>query len=127
MRKLSFVVIVLLALAAATSAQTEKCFKYQGGGFDDEIRLSVNGNAVQGELSVGRTNSKMPTRLYRFTGTLSKGVTTLRFAGGKVPTAFPRDGDRLTATLSSSGGDKLMVNLWYGSRKAYSATFVQCE
>ena len=102
----------------------EKCFRYQGGGFDDEIRLTIDGSNVKGEFSVGRTNSKMPTRMYKFTGMLAKGVISMNFVDGKVPTAFERIGDKMTATLS---GKNLNVKLSEGSQEVYTATFAPCD
>jgi hypothetical protein len=115
----------ILAFASFAMAQ-EKCFKHQGDGFDHELRLTVNGSSVTGELSVGHTNSEMPTRLYKFTGTISKNVITMRFSGGTVPNAFPKIGNRMTATLAGSG-QSLVVKLSNGSRQVYSATFEPCS
>lgn len=103
---------------------SEKCFNYSGGGFDDEIRLTINGSEARGQLSVGRTNSEMPTRMYPFTGTISNGVLTMVFADGKAPTAFERTGDKMTATLSGQG---LTVKVSEGTQEVYSAIFRPCD
>ena len=116
----------LILIFAGFAAAQEKCFKHQGDGFDHEITLTIKGSTVTGGFSVGRTNSEMPTRLYRFTGTISKNVITLKFSGGAVPNAFPKSGNRMTATLAGSG-QKLVVKLSNGSRQVYSATFDACS
>jgi hypothetical protein len=123
--KIIGLISLILAFTGFAMAQ-EKCFKHQGDGFDHELRLSINGSRVTGELSVGRTNSEMPTRLYKFTGTMSKNVITLKFSGGAVPNAFPKSGNRMTVTLAGSG-QKLVVKLSNGSRQVYSANFEPCS
>ena len=124
-------ILVLLAVflfqcapAAMNAAMDkEKCFKYSGGGFDDEIRLTIDGSNVKGVLSVSRTNSEMPTRMYEFTGTLSKGVISMKFVDGKMPTAFEHTGDKMAATLS---GNNLSVKLSEGTNEVYTARFTPC-
>ena len=123
-----FVLLALFLFQCAPAAMNaamdkEKCFTYSGGGFDDEIRLTIDGNNVKGVLSVGRTNSEMPTRMYEFTGTLSKGEKSRNFADGKMPTAFERTGDKMTATLS---GKDLSVKLSEGTQDVYTARFTPC-
>lgn len=121
--KIFLLLFALMFACDPAVMSSEKCFKYSGGGFDDEIRLTVNGTDVTGALSVGRTNSEMPTRLYQFTGTVSKGVMTLRFENGAMPTAFERTGDKMTAEMS---GKNLVVKVVDGSKEVYSATFTPC-
>lgn len=120
-----FVLFAALLFACdPTAMSSEKCFNYSGGGFDDEIRVTIDRSSVTGQLSVGRTNSEMPTRMYPFTGTVSNGVMTMVFADGKVPTAFERTGDKMTATLSAQS---LTVKLSEGSQEVYSAVFHPCD
>jgi hypothetical protein len=120
-----FVLFAALLFACDPAVMSsEKCFKYSGGGFDDEIRLTINGSEVRGQLSVGRTNSEMPTRMYPFSGTVSNGLMTMVFADGKPPTAFERTGDRMTATLS---GQDLTVKVSEGTQEVYSAIFRPCD
>jgi hypothetical protein len=123
MKNVVLLMVMLVLFGSAAMAQNEKCFNFEGGGFTDELRLTVKGQNVAGQLSVSRTNSEMPTRLYQFTGTISKGVITLRFADKKTPTAFAASGDRFTATVT---GSKLVLKVWNGTRLAYSATFAVC-
>jgi len=124
-----FVLLAVFLFQCAPAAMNaamdkERCFKYSGGGFDDEIRLTIDGSNVKGVLSVSRTNSEMPTRMYEFTGTLSKGVLSMNFADGKVPTAFERTGDKMVATLS---GKDLSVKLSEGTHELYTAVFKPCD
>jgi hypothetical protein len=121
----TFLLFAALFFACDPAAMShEKCFIYQGGGFDDEIRVTIDGSSVKGQLSVGRTNSEMPTRMYPFTGTFSNGVIVIKFDGDKVPTAFERTGDKMTGTLS---GENLTVKLSDGTQEVYSAVFRPCK
>jgi hypothetical protein len=124
MKKLFLLTGLMILFASAAMAQDEKCFSFEGGGFTDEIRLTVSGSSVKGVLSVSRTNSEMPTRTYEFTGTISKGQFTLRFSGG-TPTAFAEPGDKMTGSLSG-GGERLVIKVSSNGRRTYTATFRRC-
>jgi hypothetical protein len=122
MKKVALLAFSLVFSASAAMAQSEKCFHFEGDGFTDEIRLTVSGTSVKGQLAVSRIDSEAPSRIHNFTGTISKGVIIMRFSG-TTPTAFAQSGNRMTATLTSK---QLVVKVSSGGRQVYTATFVPC-